>query len=348
MERFLILRLGAMGDVLHALPAVAALRRFAPTATIDWLIEPRWSGLVDPALATTIAAPTKEWRQRLLSASTWRAIGALRRRLRGAGYRQAIDMQGAVKSAVLGVMAGAEVTGFTHPRERPARWTYFRDVQPTAEHVIEQNLTLAWVVARELGTGEPSFVEFSQVDPLRPAPDRLPRDPEAEAWAGAQLGDASDVAILNPGAGWRAKEWPPEKYGELARQLGTLGISSRVNIGPGDHEGALVSAVEAASGGHARRVVASIPQLVSLTRRARLFVGGDTGPMHLANALGVPVVALFGPTDPARNGPYFQPYTVLRSPRSGTSYSHRNAIDPGLAAIEVKTVTEAAVKLMKK
>jgi heptosyltransferase-1 len=112
----------------------------------------------------------------------------------------------------------------------------------------------------------------------------------------------SNFAILNPGAGWGAKRWPAERYGHVARALAATGVRSILNYGPGE-EG-MAQQAEAASEGAAVVMKSSITELIALTRRARLFVGGDTGPMHLAAALNVPVVGIFGPTDPARNGPY--------------------------------------------
>jgi heptosyltransferase-1 len=153
-----------------------------------------------------------------------------------------------------------------------------------------------------------------------------------------------DFAILNPGAGWGAKRWPPERYGEVARKLGNLGIRSILNYGPGEEE--LVHSAEAASGGTATAMSCTITELIALTRRARLFIGGDTGPLHLAAALRVPVVAIYGPTDPARNGPYGTRSIVLRSAESVTSHARRTDADEGMLAIGSAAVVAAANKLL--
>jgi heptosyltransferase-1 len=199
--------------------------------------------------------------------------------------------------------------------------------------VIEQNLELIAGIA-------PIADSVRKPDPLL-----LPVNAEAEAWATALV--TGPFAVLNPTAGWRAKEWQPARFGELARSLAANGLRSLVNCGPGVLESEIADHVVRASQGTAERVSCSIPQLISLTRRASLFVGGDTGPMHLADALRIPVVAIFGPTDPARNGPYFSAHSIVRSPASRTNYSHRDQPDPGIASITVAEVVAAAEKLLQ-
>ncbi|MGA8341535.1 MAG: glycosyltransferase family 9 protein, partial [Candidatus Sulfotelmatobacter sp.] len=153
-----------------------------------------------------------------------------------------------------------------------------------------------------------------------------------------------EFAILNPGAGWGAKRWPAERYGEVARRLAGMGICPLINCGPGEED--LFRAVLAASGGTAKPTSGSITELIALTRRARLFIGGDTGPLHLAAALRVPVVGIYGPTDPARNGPYGTRSIVLRSPESLTTHTRRAEPDDALLAIGSDAVAAAAEKLL--
>jgi heptosyltransferase-1 len=155
-----------------------------------------------------------------------------------------------------------------------------------------------------------------------------------------------EFAILNPGAGWGAKQWPAERYGAIAKELAKDGIRSLVNFGPGEETLAL--AVEAASEGAARKISCSIAELIALTRRARLLIGGDTGPMHLAAALKVPVVGIFGPTDPARNGPYGTETVVLRSPESVTNHSRRAPRDEAMLSITPVMVSSAARELLQR
>jgi heptosyltransferase-1 len=334
-----------MGDVLHAIPAVAALRVAMPDARFGWVMEERWAEMLcgsgDEVLATTEGRPvvdvvhkvnTKAWRAAMFSDETWAEVSSASRELRRARYEVAVDFQGAMKSAVIAQWSGAwSRLGFAFPRERLAGMFYTRAVETRAAHVVEQNLGLASAVAGER---------------LATAEFELARDAAAETWCEKFLESVGRrrFAILNPGAGWGAKCWPAERYAEVARELSALGMMSLLNYGPGEEE--LVTCVEELSGGAAKKVLCSISELVSLTRRASLFVGGDTGPMHLAAALKIPIVALFGPTDPKRNGPYGTRNVVLRSGASATSYRHVSRVDEGLQSIAGSEVIAAAKMLL--
>jgi heptosyltransferase-1 len=171
---------------------------------------------------------------------------------------------------------------------------------------------------------------------LKPAAVELPHEAWAEEWAEATIAGRR-VCVLSAGAGWGAKRWPAERFGALAIQLRAMGFAVVVNAPRKDD--AVASAVVAASGGSAEMVVCNVSGLIALVRRAALLVGGDSGPVHLAAALGVPVVALFGPTDPARNGPWGSGLVkVLRDASSMTSYKRRVEIEAGLARIGVEDV----------
>jgi heptosyltransferase-1 len=289
-----------------------------------------------PLLDEVHTVNLKAWRKSLLSVSTLQRAARVWNDVRGAHYDTAVDLQGAMRSAVLARWSGAHVVyGAAEPRESPASLWYTRKVVVHGRHVIEQNLSVAEsLVQRPMG--------FSQTD----ISCDVPRDAQAEARIGLRLAEhrIGDFAILNPGAGWGAKRWPAERYGEVARGLANLGVRSILNYGPGEEE--LVSAAEAASGGTARAMSCTITELIALTRRARLFIGGDTGPLHLAAALRVPVVAIYGPTDPARNGPYGTPSIVLRHPESVTTHARRAAADEGLLTIWSEEVVRAARELL--
>lgn len=341
MEAILAVRLGAMGDVIHALPAVATLRDAFPEARIGWAVEERWAELLC-APGVTCDAPrspakplvdavhplaTAAWRSALLSDETWGEAAGAVRGLRDAGYEAAIDFQGLMKSALVAQASGAPVRlGFADPKESAATLFYTRAVARQGAHVVEMNLALARAL-----TGREATARFE-----------LPRDAEAEAWCDAELRrrGAERFLLLAPGGGWGAKLWPAARYGEAARALAADGLRTLVNHGPGEE--ALAREVVATSGGAAEALSCSVSELIALTRRARVFLGGDTGPMHLAAALDVPVVAVFGPTDPARNGPFGKRNVVLRSPASQTSYAHRPEPDPGLLAIATDEVVDAA------
>ncbi|HKC72394.1 MAG TPA: glycosyltransferase family 9 protein, partial [Terriglobales bacterium] len=295
VERLLIVRLGSMGDVIHALPAVTLLRRAFPTASIGWMIEERWAELLcaretprlgmrcpgRPLLDAVHAVNTLAWRMAPFSDQTWKEGAAVWREMRAAKYQLAIDFQGTVRTALMARWSGAEMfAGFERPREHPAGVFYTYTVEAGGTHVIEQNAALAAATA-----GVPA--EVPEIE--------FPLDPAAEEFCERRLQQlgARQFAILNPGAGWEGKQWPPERYGEVARGLRALGLHSLVNFGPGEEP--LARAVEAASGGASTGLSCSVGQLIAFTRRAQLFIGGDTGPMHLAAALRVPVAAIFGP-----------------------------------------------------
>jgi heptosyltransferase I len=346
-ERILVVRLGAMGDVLHTLPAVGALRAVFPQATIGWLIDQRWAELLC-APGTPFRGPRSgerplvdwvhtlnrnDWANSWFSLSTIEQIARLWNDVRSLRYDIAVDLQGAIRSAVLAGCSGARVIyGAAEPRESPASLWYTRRVVTQGAHVIEQNLSLL-----EALLGKPVAVPEAE----------LPRDPEADARIGRRLSEmaATDFAIVNPGAGWGAKRWPAERYGRVAGALRELGLRTIVNYGPGEE--ALAGEVEAAGDGAACALATSISELVALTRRAKIFIGGDTGPLHLAAALKIPVVAIFGPTDPARNGPYHTRNRVLRNPESLTSYTHRSRPDDAMLGISIAAIVEAARELLQ-
>lgn len=346
VQRLLVVRLGSMGDIIHTMPAAFALRVANPAATMGWLVEERWVELLcaapeprsgprsprRPVVDKLHLVNTRAWRKHLFSTQTWERAAAALSDLRAAGYDVAVDFQGAVRSAFLARCSGAPmVYGFRQPRENVASMLYTHQVMAQGTHIVEQNLSLAEEL---LGKS------------LAAPPVQFPCDEAAERHCADWLQHEAirDFILLSPGGGWGAKQWPASRYGRVARSLGQDGHRVLINFGPGEEE--LAKAVEAASGGSAKMVNCSLPELITLTRRARLFIGGDTGPMHLAAALGIPVVAIFGPTNPARNGPFGTNSIVLRGPSSTTSHKHRAARDRGLLEIDVEDVVIAARNLL--
>jgi heptosyltransferase-1 len=341
-----------MGDVIHALPAALALRRALPDCELGWVIEQRWLPLLcapgtqiqgplsarRPLVGRVHTVDTRGWRKALGNTATWGQMSTVLRGIRDVRYDVAIDIQGAIKSAVIASLSKAPtVWGFASPREAVARVFYSRTWDARAPHVIDQNLSLAAAVL-EHGLGAkahdapPSFA--------------FPVDDEAEAWADAEVArlSAERLAIINPGAGWGAKCWPSASYAEVARWLEARGVMPLINFGPGEET--LANEVRELAP-CAQLLQATLSQLIAITRRAAIFVGGDTGPMHLAAGLNVPVVALFGPTDPARNGPYNKANVVLRHAQSLTSYSHVRNADAGLLAITPGEAIAAAERLLE-
>jgi heptosyltransferase-1 len=335
-----------MGDILHALPAITALRQAHPRWVIDWVVEPGWSALLSsrggsdgeegrdsqqPVVDRLHFAATKAWRQEPLARKTRNEVSGLRQALQAGNYDAVLDLQGALRSAVIGRMSGCRRRiGEAEPREQAARWLFTEHIRTQGAHVIEQDVELASAVAGD---------DLAAVLPL------LPMDPAAETWCDGLFGSgARQAVLLNPGAGWGAKRWPVERYASVAKAMAGKGLRVLVNAGPGEEN--LAQAIRDLSGGVAEELTCSLSQLIALTRRASLLIAGDTGPLHLACALGRPVVGIYGPTDPARNGPYGTRFRVLRSPESRRDHSRRPEPEAGLLTITPEAVVEAAEELL--
>jgi heptosyltransferase I len=283
----LIVRLGALGDLVHALPAVAALRAAWPDARIDWLVDSRYAALLQlvPVIDRAIVMGGRGTRPAL----------SVIRELRRARYDMAIDFQGLLKSAALARLAGArETAGFIAGQLRePSAGVFYTRRIPADDsgHVVRKNLSMVEALgapARE--TASPLKVTSS------PVPGRVREL--------LQCGPAGRFALVNPGAGWPNKQWPADRYGAIAAHLlARHGMPSIVTWGP--KEQALAAEAAAASDGAAMVAPSTtIADLVELSRAAAIAVAGDTGPMQLAAAVGTPVVGVFGPTNPLRNGPW--------------------------------------------
>lgn len=288
--RILIVRLTSLGDIIHAVPVAAALRERFPDARLDWVVDERHRDLLDlvPVVDRRVVLPTR-------SLSAWRAVAATVRDLRERQYDVAIDLQGLLKSAVIARASGARrVIGFpsAHLRERTARPFYTETHDPAgATHVIAKNLALV----APLGVATQAY-RF----PIDAPASRVP----AEVRRRLGLANDGPFALVNPGAAWPNKRWPPERFGAVAKLLRDRhGLASAVLWGPGEES--LAREVAQASGGAAQVAPeTSIADLVALGRAATLMVSGDTGPLHIAAAVGTPIVGIYGPTDPARNGPW--------------------------------------------
>ena len=337
--RALIVRLGAMGDILHALPAVTSLRQAYPEWLLGWAVEPQWRGLLCagecmsrgpemPLVDRIHVVPAKQWARSPFSGATLRAIRQIRRELRAASYDICIDLQGAVRSAIIARWARASrLIGEDRPREHAARWFFTERVSTQGVHVIEQAIE---VVNQAAGESLPCV------------PAWLPADARAEQKA---AGFPQPFVLLNPGAGWGAKRWPIDRYAEVSRTLHASGYAIVVNAGPGEEQ--LAQELSHIAGDFINPVRPTLPELIAITRRAALVIAGDTGPLHLASALGRPVVAIFGPTDPARNGPFGGRFRVLRHPESKRDHSRRSEPEAGLLTIEPEAVIEAAKELLQ-
>jgi heptosyltransferase-1 len=318
---FLIVRLGALGDIVHALPLAAALRASWPDARIDWLVDVKHRAILDHVGGLSAIVPIDT---RRMAGAT--GVVPVVRRLRTARYDVAVDAQGLLKSALLAYLAGAgRVVGLArdHLREPLAKWAYDETAQPAGPHVVDHALALAQAAGAGEGEtrrspgegGPPRFaLQAPASDVVAQVRDRLGLELESG------VGATQPFALINPGAAWPNKRWPPDRFGAVARHLRTRhGWRSIVAWGPGEED--LARAVVAASDGAAALAPAtSLGDLLAIIGAAGVVVSGDTGPLHLAAALGRPIVGIYGPTDPARNGPW-SPADVTLS-RTGTCACH--------------------------
>jgi heptosyltransferase-1 len=272
---------------------------------------------------------TGEWKKKPLARGTRSDIFALRKVLHADRFDVCVDLQGSLKSAVVGRMAGATVfVGPAEPRERIARRMYDQRVEITAAHVVSRGCQLLGAAVSE---------------GLKPARVSLPMDTGAEQWADEVVG-GERFCMISPGGGWGAKVWPAARLGAVAAALGRAGVQTVVNAavnGSSESEG-----VVAHSEGFARAVPCSIAQLIALERRAGVVIAGDTGPLHLAAALERPVVGIFGPTDPLRNGPFGTRARVLRDASSVTSHKRVEEPEAGMLRIGVDEVVAAALEML--
>lgn len=307
--RILVIRLGAMGDVIHALPAVASLKHSIPHSKITWIVEPKWSVLLEgnPYVDSVI----------LFDRRTTTGLRSAWRELRDPHFDFVVDFQGLIKSALVASVARAErIFGFDAEaaRESMASWFYSNRVSRRGHHAVERNLDLA------AAAGASSL--------LRTFP--LPAgQPEGELPAGP-------FVLASPLAGWGAKQWPLEYYTSLAAGLWREFRLPLVLNGPQPIP---------VSGTHAH--VSGLLGLIDATRRATAVIGLDSGPLHLAAALGKPGVAIYGPTDPGRHGPYGGTVTVLRSPKVATNYKRRPEPDASMLEISPDQVLGALERVLE-
>lgn len=326
--RFLIVRLGSMGDIVHALPGLAALRQAFPAAQLDWVVERKWASLLEacPDLSHVV----------IQDRASPGAFFRLARELRAQRYDCVVDFQGLYKSAALAFFSAApRRIGLAREfaREGGAALFYTERVRPDGAHVVEWSLSLA----RAAGAAAVAA--------------RFPLHVSAEAEASvAEQVTARGLAefyVISPGGGWRSKCWPAEHYGHLHRKLAErYGWRAVVSYGP--RERALAEAVRRVAGEPEPVVLElNLADLVALLRRAKFLVAGDSGPLHVAAALGTPVIGLYGPTDPARNGPYGQLEYVVRNARpEDTTYHRGRQYSPAMLAIRVDQVVDAVERRM--
>ena len=306
-EAILLVRLGAIGDVVRTLPALDLLARTRPHAGIDWLVEERSASLLEghPQIRSVVIFPRRELASLGGSLRLFAATALLRAqlaRLRAADYHAVVDFQGSFKSAWLASRTGsARRFGPARGHGREASHLFYTDrVDPGPERMSRVERNLRFLAAAGLvAPGAPSPPPRAQ----------LPLTAADRAWAEGVLGSLAPAArprvLLYPGTSERQayKRWPADRYGRVAGRLADAGVQVLIAGGPGE-EGMVEAACAAASSPPARVPRSSLRQLAALLERTDLFVGGDTGPMHLAWAAGSKVLGLFGATDPVINAPY--------------------------------------------
>ncbi|HYN20782.1 MAG TPA: lipopolysaccharide heptosyltransferase I [Thermoanaerobaculia bacterium] len=333
----LLIRTSALGDVVHCLPVLTALRRHFPGAKIGWIVEsgmaPVLGGHAD--LDELLVVRLRAWRKQPFSASTIREVAAFRERLEGFTPDVTLDLMGNHKAAFLSALTFCDrrIGPAREDRREPSSAFWISEpVTVRGDHAVDRSLSLldALGIPRE---------------PADFGGEKLFRDPPegAQHW----LAEHTEPFILiHPGAGWASKRYPPERWGEVARRLkAAAGLDTWVPVGPGEER--LAADVATASGGAARTVPADLPTLAALLRRARLVMGGDSGPTHLAHALGAPVLMLMGPTDPARHGPYGEPERALWK-RLPCSFCYRRFEETKACLLEIPAdrVAERAFQLL--
>lgn len=331
--RILIVRLSAIGDVIHGVPVLCALREALPEAFLGWVVEGRAGDLLEghPALDALIRVP-RGWLK------SPREVWRLRQRLQALQFDAAIDLQCLTKSAIAAWLSGAgrRIGKAGDDGRELSRWFHNELVECSGSHVIEHYLELL----KPLGIKSPE-VRFE-------LPERDVDAQVAEEFVRSNGLAGRRVAILNPGAGWPSKVWPAERYGELARHLAKVHGLASVAVWGGASELPLAEAIVAASGGKAILAPAtSMRELAALCRRAAMFVGSDTGPMHLAVAVGTPTISLHGPSQAEWCGAY-GPENIRLQVRyeEGSALERRRADDATMRAIEVPLVAEACDRLL--
>ncbi len=331
-HRFLIVRLSSIGDIVHALPAAAALAESFPAAEIDWVVEKRHALLLagNPHLRRVMTLDTLGWRKRLASPAAWNEMRRGIESLRETPYEAAIDFQGLWKSAVVAWLSGAKKRiGFASPdlREPGAGVLYTQTVaRPKGVHVVKENMALVG----KLGAHSEHW-QFP-----------LPRHHQDDTYIENQIAafNGGLFLIVNPGGGWRSKCWSPENFALLIREWAGARPEPIVMTGAPSEEPMIQEILASAGTASAHYFPTTLIQFIALARRARLFVGGDTGPIHLAAAVGTPIVGIFGPTDPVRNGP-FAPDDIALSNGGPINYTRRNEAAGYLPGISVQSVMAA-------
>jgi lipopolysaccharide heptosyltransferase I len=328
-QRFLLVRLGSLGDIVHALPAASALRDAFPGAEIDWLVEPKWERILESNRDLNEVIT--------LDRGSLRTIWETVKELRARNYTCAVDFQGLYKSALMPVATRVpRRIGFreSYAREGLAAKLYTEAHNPVGAHKVDHNLTLARAAGAARNPGRFPLAIFDE-----------DREVASAALAKQNL---TDYFVLNPGGGWKSKCWPAERYGELSALLAhRYSWRGLITYGPGEDQ--LAQQALQTSRGTAVAIPLALGPLMAVLNRAKFVVSADTGPLHVASALGSPCIGLFGPTDPSRNGPYSREDVTVRN-LSGvdTTYERGASHAPSMLSISVEQVAAAVDERLRR
>lgn len=335
--RILLIRTSALGDVIHSLPVLSALRRHLPDATIGWVIEASMAPILDghPDLDDLIVVRMRSWRRNLFSVKTLREIQQLRRRLGAFAADVALDLMGNHKAGALAFLSGCRrrVGLEKSARREPSSAFWINEMlAPLGDHAVDRAMSLL----PALGIRSPKAAFEG---------DKLFREPCPEA--DRLTAESPSYILLSPGAGWHNKRYPTRSWGQACRLLkARTGLDILITGGPGEED--LTKAVAAAAGDGARLVGSTdLPTLAGLMRRASLFLGGDTGPLHMAHALGTPSLCVMGPTDPVKHGPYGAPSQAIALSLP-CSYCYKRMSQPKacMLALPPERVAEKAMEIL--
>jgi len=331
--RILIVRLSAIGDVIHTMPVACALREHFPQAFLAWVVEERASSLLHghEAIDELITLP-RGWLK------SPRGVWRLRRRLHDLRFDAALEAQGLTKAAIVARLSGApRRIGFGHPWGREiTQWLNSELVDTPDLHVVDRNMRLL----RPLGIESPQIrflVPEHSVD--RQTAEQIISDQALEG----------GFAIINPGAGWPSKVWPADRFAAVARHLGKKWNLPTLVVWAGEAEMQMGLLIAVGSQGHAQIAPrTTLPELASLARRAKMFIGSDTGPLHLAAAVGTPCVGLYGPWPAERHGPYGPQHIALQKAFfEGSTRQRRYASPELMQAITIEDVCNACDKILQ-
>jgi len=337
--RILIVRTSALGDVVHALPVLTALRRHLPQARIGWVVEEAMAPVLagHPDLDELIPVRLRHWGKEPFTRRTVRELAAFLGALDRFAPEVTLDLMGNHKAGVISALTLSDrrIGAARHARREPSSAAWISEpVAPRGIHVVDRMLSL--LDGLELPAEPADF-----------GAEKIFRGEIPVAAREIFAAHPEPFVLIHPGAGWPNKIYPPERWGEVARRLReATGLPALVALAHGEET--LAATVEAASGGAARAVAApDLPTLAALLRQARLVLGGDSGPTHLAHALGTPILMVMGPTGPERNGPYGAPErAVWRVLPCSFCHRHFGETKACLLEIPADRVAERAAELL--